>query len=221
MPGEILFVEMEIPERRISRVSDELGMPSRLTDRGDLLRQVRATAPRIVVVNGDAQPERLFADIRYTRALSQVPLVALVPDRSTATDALWLGADSVVDLPVDDDELRLKVASLLRRTEYSRDPDVYDDGQIHLDRSQQRLLVGGAKVELTPTEFRMLSALLERPGRVIEHHEIMERVWGDAYRDRAEIKLYVSYLRRKLARAAIDPIETVRGVGYRYRPPSG
>jgi DNA-binding response OmpR family regulator len=221
MPGEILFVEMEIPEQRIDRVSGELGLASRLTDRGDLLRQVRATSPRIVVVNGDEHPERLFADIRYTRALSEVPLVALVPDRSTATDALRLGADSVVCLPVDDDELRLKVASLLRRTEGSRDPDVFDDGQIYFDRSQQLLLVGRAKVELTPTEFRMLSALLERPGVVIEHHEIMERVWGDAYRDRAEIKLYVSYLRRKLARAEIDPIETVRGVGYRYRPPGG
>src|SRR4051794_12210849 len=141
MAEEILFVEMEISEQRINRVSGELGLACRSTDRGSLLMQVRASAPRVVVVNGDQHPERLLADIRYTRALSQVPLVALVPDGPTATDALRLGADSVVGLPVDDDELRLKVASLLRRTKDARDPDVYDDGLIHFDRGQRRLTV--------------------------------------------------------------------------------
>ena len=64
---------------------------------------------------------------------------------------------------------------------------------------------------------------MRHPGQVLSHEQLLELVWGDAYAtSRDQVKLYVGYLRRKL-RAATDaePIETVRGFGYRYRPPSG
>ncbi|HEX5714280.1 MAG TPA: winged helix-turn-helix domain-containing protein, partial [Solirubrobacterales bacterium] len=55
--------------------------------------------------------------------------------------------------------------------------------------------------------------------RVLNHAQLLELVWGNGIRERDEVKLYVSYLRRKLEQAArVNPIETVRGVGYRYRP---
>jgi DNA-binding response OmpR family regulator len=65
----------------------------------------------------------------------------------------------------------------------------------------------------------MLATFAENPGRVLSHDQLLDRVWGDRIRERDEVKLYVSYLRRKLAdAAAVDPVETVRGVGYRYLP---
>ena len=65
----------------------------------------------------------------------------------------------------------------------------------------------------------MLATFAENPGRVLGHGQLLELVWGDRIRERDEVKLYVSYLRRKLGGAAdVDPVETVRGVGYRYRP---
>jgi DNA-binding response OmpR family regulator len=77
----------------------------------------------------------------------------------------------------------------------------------------------GNEVALTPIEFRMLATFAENPGRVLGHGQLLELVWGDKIRERDEVKLYVSYLRRKLNyAAAVDPVETVRGVGYRYRP---
>jgi DNA-binding response OmpR family regulator len=65
----------------------------------------------------------------------------------------------------------------------------------------------------------MLATFAENPGQVLGHGQLLELVWGDRIRERDEVKLYVSYLRRKLGGAAdVDPVETVRGVGYRYRP---
>jgi DNA-binding response OmpR family regulator len=65
----------------------------------------------------------------------------------------------------------------------------------------------------------MLATFAENPGRVLGHGQLLELVWGSGLRERDEVKLYVSYLRRKLLAAArVDPVETVRGIGYRYRP---
>ena len=65
---------------------------------------------------------------------------------------------------------------------------------------------------------QLLEAFAASPGRVLGHGQLLDEVWGDRIRGRDEVKLYVSYLRRKLAVAGVDPVETVRGVGYRYAP---
>ena len=96
---------------------------------------------------------------------------------------------------------------------------VLTDEFVEIDRVRHRCSVLGNEVALTPIEFRMLATFAENPGRVLGHGQLLELVWGDRIRERDEVKLYVSYLRRKLGGAAdVDPVETVRGVGYRYRP---
>ena len=98
-------------------------------------------------------------------------------------------------------------------------PVVLTDEFVEIDRVRHRVSVLGNEVALTPIEFRMLATFAENPGRVLGHGQLLELVWGDRIRERDEVKLYVSYLRRKLGGAAdVDPVETVRGVGYRYRP---
>src|SRR6201999_4140176 len=92
------------------------------------------------------------------------------------------------------------------------------DDFLQIDRARHRVTVLGVEIGLTPTEFRMLEAFAANPGRVLGHGQLLDDVWGDRIRGRDEVKLYVSYLRRKLAVAGIDPVETVRGVGYRYAP---
>jgi DNA-binding response OmpR family regulator len=95
---------------------------------------------------------------------------------------------------------------------------VIEDDYLRIDRARHRVTVPGVEISLTPTEFRMLETFAACPGRVLAHDRILDRVWGDRIRARDEVKLYVSYLRRKLAIAGVDPVETVRGVGYRYAP---
>ena len=79
------------------------------------------------------------------------------------------------------------------------------------------------QVALTPLEFKLLAAFVRNPNQVLSSDQLLELVWGDASGgSRARTKLYVGYLRKlETAAPGAGPIETVRGFGYRYRPPEG
>ncbi len=167
-------------------------------------------------------PDADGLDILATiRALSDVPVIALTGvDEEQRIAALRGGADDCVSKPAPDAELQARLEALLRRPRQGDlRPVVLTDEFVEIDRVRHRVSVLGNEVALTPIEFRMLATFAENPGRVLGHGQLLELVWGDRIRERDEVKLYVSYLRRKLGGAAdVDPVETVRGVGYRYRP---
>jgi DNA-binding response OmpR family regulator len=167
-------------------------------------------------------PDADGLDILATiRALSDVPVIALTgADEEQRIAALRAGADDCISRPPPEAELQARIDALLRRPRQGDlRPVVLTDEFVEIDRVRHRCSVLGNEVALTPIEFRMLATFVENPGRVLGHGQLLEMVWGDRIRERDEVKLYVSYLRRKLAGAAdVDPVETVRGVGYRYRP---
>ena len=167
-------------------------------------------------------PDADGLDILATiRALSDVPVIVLTGiDEEQRIAALRGGADDCVSKPPPDAELQARLEALLRRPRQGDlRPVVLTDEFLEIDRVRHRVSVLGNEVALTPIEFRMLATFAENPGRVLGHGQLLELVWGDRIRERDEVKLYVSYLRRKLGGAAdVDPVETVRGVGYRYRP---
>ncbi|MBS1883317.1 MAG: response regulator transcription factor [Actinobacteria bacterium] len=177
--------------------------------------------PDLVVLDlelADADGLDIIATIR---ALSDVPLIALAGEaEEDRIAALRAGADDCVSKPPPDAEMEARMDALLRRPRHGDlRPVVLTDEFVEIDRIRHRVSVLGNEVALTPIEFRMLATFAENPGRVLGHGQLLELVWGDRIRERDEVKLYVSYLRRKLGGAAdVDPVETVRGVGYRYRP---
>jgi DNA-binding response OmpR family regulator len=187
----------------------------------DGLRAFYERQPDLVVLDVDL-PDADGLDILATiRALSDVPLIALTEDgEAERIQALRSGADDCVSKPPLEAELEARIEALLRRPRQGDlRPVVLTDEFVEIDRVRHRVAVLGHEVALTPIEFRMLATFAENPGRVLGHGQLLELVWGDRIRERDEVKLYVSYLRRKLAGAAqVDPVETVRGVGYRYRP---
>jgi DNA-binding response OmpR family regulator len=157
------------------------------------------------------------------RELSDVPVVVVTGRDGGGTErvrALRAGADDCVTRPIGWQEMLARVEALLRRPRADeRQSVLLADEFLHIDRVRHRVEALGVEVPLTPTEFRMLAAFAAHPGRVLGHNQILEMVWGSALREKNEVKLYVSYLRRKLGEAAqVDPVETVRGVGYRYQP---
>jgi two-component system KDP operon response regulator KdpE len=79
---------------------------------------------------------------------------------------------------------------------------------------------GEQPIELTPLEYKLLTAFVRHPNQVLSHEQLLELVWGDLDASREQVKLYVGYLRKKLSPEAPDrtPIETRRGFGYAYRP---
>jgi DNA-binding response OmpR family regulator len=191
-------------------------------DGGEGLRLFYAEQPDIVVLGLDLPDGDGWGVLMTIRELSDVAVVAIAVRDGEAerVRALRAGADDCVTEPVGGPELLARIEALLRRVSSRNEAAaVLEDEFVHIDRVRHRVEVLGVEVSLTPTEFRMLSTFAEHPGRVLGHGQLLEMVWGNGLRERDEVKLYVSYLRRKLGDAArVDPVETVRGVGYRYRP---
>jgi DNA-binding response OmpR family regulator len=187
----------------------------------DGLRAFYERQPDLVVLDLELPDSDGFEVLATIRALSDVPLIAITGvGEQERIEALHGGADDCVSKPPLEAELEARIDALMRRP---RQDDlrsvVLTDEFVSIDRVRHRVAVLGNEVALTPIEFRMLATFAENPGRVLGHGQLLELVWGDRIRERDEVKLYVSYLRRKLGGAAeVDPVETVRGVGYRYRP---
>jgi DNA-binding response OmpR family regulator len=184
------------------------------------LRSFYVERPDVVVLAVELPDVNGLEVLARIKELSDVPVVALANDaEEERVGVLRAGADDCVSKPALAEEIVARVEALLRRRRFlPAEPDVIEDDYLQIDRARHRVTVLGVEISLTPTEFRLLEAFAENPGRVLGHGQLLDAVWGDRIRGRDEVKLYVSYLRRKLARAEIDPVETVRGVGYRYAP---
>ncbi len=160
------------------------------------------------------------------KALRQDPSTARIPilmltakaEESDRVLGLELGADDYVAKPFGVRELLARVKALLRRSETSSaSPEILKSGRIVVDSGRRTVTAAGKPVALTATEFNLLRALVERPGRVFSREDLVARARGDeaAVVDRT-VDVHVSSLRRKLGKAG-EMIETVRGVGYRLK----
>ena len=190
------------------------------------LRAFHANPVDLVVLDLSMPELDGFETLERFRDLSDVPVILLTA-RSGEIDKVRgfrAGADDYVVKPFGRQELLARIEALLRRAPASTQLEHYDDGAVSIDYGRRLVLCRGLPVGLTPLEFRLLAVLVENAGRVLSADQIVEHVWGHAAGvSRDQVKLYVSYLRKKLGQQAegFAPIETVRGFGYRYVPPSG
>jgi DNA-binding response OmpR family regulator len=165
-----------------------------------------------------------FETLERLRDLSDVPVILLTA-RGGEIDKVRgfrAGADDYVVKPFGRRELLARIEALLRRTPEPTHLEHYDDGALSIDYGQRHVMCRGLPVRLTPLEFRLLATFVEHSGQVLSADQLVEHVWGHAGGvSRDQVKLYVSYLRKKLGQEAdgFEPIETVRGFGYRYVPP--
>lgn len=166
-----------------------------------------------------------FETLERIRDLSDVPVILLTA-RSGEIDKVRgfrAGADDYVVKPFGRQELLMRIEALLRRAPEPTHLEHYEDGALSIDHAQRLVLCRGLPVRLTPLEFRLIDAFTRHPGQVLSAEQLIEHCWGhEAGVSRDQVKLYVSYLRRKLGERADgwQSIETVRGFGYRYVPPS-
>ena len=166
-----------------------------------------------------------FETLERLRDLSDVPVILLTA-RGGEIDKVRgfrAGADDYVVKPFGRQELLARIEALLRRSPEPTHLEHYDDGTLAIDYARRLVVCRGLPVRLTPLEFRLLGALTRHPGQVLSADQLIEQCWGhEAGVSRDQVKLYVSYLRKKLRQVADDfePIETVRGFGYRYVPPA-
>lgn len=153
---------------------------------------------------------------------SHIPVLMLTArgEESDIVAGLELGADDYITKPFSPRVLTARVKAVLRRKRAAaadEQNEVLRIGELEIDRGKHRVLYGGTAIDLTSSEFSALRFLASRPGRVYTRYQIVDAVHGADYpvTDRSVDVLIVG-LRKKLGEAG-ECIETVRGVGYRFR----
>jgi two-component system, OmpR family, phosphate regulon response regulator PhoB len=158
-------------------------------------------------------------ELRASPQTTTIPILMLTA-KTEETDQIVgfaVGADDYVTKPFSVKVLLQRVKALLRRAESSEAAaDVLELGGIRVDKRSHQVTHNGQPLPLTLTEFRLLEALMKQPGRAFTRHDLMEAAIGDAIVLERTIDVHIKSLRRKLG-AAGQQIETVRGVGYRFR----
>lgn len=193
-----------------------------LSDPNRILEVSRRFSPDLMIVDvmmpgiDGLQICRLF---KADPAFKNVPIILLTA-RAEEEDRIRgfeIGADDYVCKPFSPRELTLRVKGLLHRRDERPETGVksFTIGPVRLDEDRHEVLVDGEPVELTATEFRLLSLLMERRGRVQSREQLLINVWNyDEDMETRTVDTHVRRLREKLGTAA-GIIETIRGVGYR------
>lgn len=226
----ILIVEDEAEIAELIRYHlDRDGFRGRIVRSGAMaLREIEHKRPDLVILDlmlPDLDGLEVCRRLRWERETRLLPIliVSARGDEADIVAGIELGADDYVTKPFSPRVLMARVRNLLRRN--SAEPDaaaasrrlIRADGSIVIDLDRHKVEVGGAEVELTPTEFGILQCLATRPGFVRTRDQIVAAVHGHAaVLSRRAVDVHMTALRRKLGEAG-SRIETVRGVGYRLR----
>jgi two-component system response regulator ResD len=197
-----------------------------------------ADGPSAVAAAATARPDLVVLDIMlpgldglevmrrlHEDAGQRVPVILLTAKGEEADRLVGLrqGADDYVVKPFSPRELVARVEAVLRRSEQGRDarePLGFDG--LEIDPETRRVVVDGREAELTAREFDLLHFLAEHPGQVFSRDQLMDQVWQfPFYSDTTTVTVHVRRLRAKIEPDASNPrwIETVWGVGYRFRAP--
>lgn len=187
------------------------------------LKKARQESPDLIVLDlmlPEVDGLEVCKILRRDTATAGIPIVMLTA-RAEEVDrvlGLELGADDYITKPFSPRELVLRIKNLLRRRHGGEggDPDRLQIDELVIDVPRHLVTVAGRAVELTATEFRLLSVLAQRRGRVQSRDQLLRDVWDyDSLIDTRTVDTHIRRLREKLGKAARF-LDTVRGVGYRF-----
>jgi two-component system phosphate regulon response regulator PhoB len=195
----------------------------------EAIAAVSAEPPHLIILDwmlpGISGME-VLRQIRQRPDLSDLPVILLTArkEEEDRLEGFRVGADDYVSKPFSPQELVLRVGAVLRRSPESggaagRGGRMLRVGSVTLAVEGAWVEVDDRRLELTPTEFKLLQTLMERRGRVQSRQSLLESVWEVSARITTRtVDMHVQRLRAKLGEKA-DWIETVRGFGYRFRAP--
>jgi two-component system KDP operon response regulator KdpE len=167
--------------------------------------------------------------VRTIRRSARTPVIVLSArgQEQDKVAALDLGADDYLTKPFGASELLARIRAALRRAALppgaAAEP-VFQTGELRVDLVRRQVFRGEEEAHLTPTEYRLLAALIRNSGRVTTHRQLLEEVWGANYTDQSHyLRVYMAQLRHKLERDPTRPrlLTTEPGVGYRLRDGEG
>ena len=226
MYGSILVVEDEAPARQLLAANlQSSGYKVRCA--GDVAQAevlMREGRPDLVLLDwvlpgipGLPFTRRLRSDQR-TRDISIV-LISERADEQDKVAALEGGADDYVTKPYSGRELLARIKAVMRRRAPQLADDVIEIAGLQLDPASRRITAGDCEIELWTTEFRLLHFFMTHVGRIFSRAKLLDEIWGhDAFVEERTVDVHIRRLRQGLAPSGHDKaIETVRGLGYRYR----
>jgi len=190
----------------------------------EALDRVREDMPDVVLLDIMMPGMDGYETLRRLRTFSQVPVLILTAkdDEEDRIRGLELGADDYIGKPFGHRELISRIRAVLRR-HYTQPPEALTliriDDRLSIDFARREVLINSERVNLRPTEYRLLYHLVQNAGYVMNHEQLLTKVWGPEYRDESHyLRLYITYLRQKIEQDPAHPryILTERGVGYRF-----
>jgi DNA-binding response OmpR family regulator len=222
--GRILVVDDDVTVSEIlSRYLAREGyIVDKAADGEGALAQAKAHPPDLILLDL-MLPGLSGLDVcRRIRRSSGTPIIMLTArgEESERVFGLRLGADDYVVKPFSPREVAARVDSVLRRAAPARDHAVIDAGNLTLDLQARTATLDGQAVALTAREFDLLSFFASRPNEVFSRAALLAAVWGYTVGDAATVTVHVRRLRSKIESNPAEPrhIETVWGIGYRFRP---
>lgn len=185
----------------------------------NVLAECTAFDPQLVLLDITLPFYNGYHWCQELRRVSNVPVVFLssASDNMNIVMAMNMGADDFIAKPFDRNVLMAKVQALLRRTyDFAVQPPVPVCRGARLRTDVQKLEYGGASVDLTKNEYRILLCLMERAGQVVSREKLMQTLWEtDSFVDENTLTVNVNRLRRKLTASGLEDFITTRhGVGY-------
>lgn len=226
MGNAILVVEDEPTTQKLiavnlERAGHEVMRASSVSEAEVLMRKV---LPDMVVLDWvlPVTPGVTFArQLRADQRTKDIPIIMLtsrVQDSDKVT-GLEAGADDYIVKPFSPRELLARVKAVMRRRAPQLTDDVVQVGTVRLDPAAHRVTAGGLDLDLGATEFRILHFFMTHPDRVYSRAQLLDEVWGDhVFVEERTVDVHIRRLRQMLMPSKQDGlIETVRGIGYRFR----
>ncbi len=225
--GLVLVVDDEPRMTRFIRMNLELEgyHVIEAQDGIEALERVRTELPDLVILDVMMPELDGFETLRMLREVSDVPVIMLTvrDEEEDKVRGLELGADDYVTKPFSARELASRVKAVLRRAQGPSSPQesiLQVDDRLSIDFNKREVIVEGERIHLRPTEFRLLYHLVQNAGWVVPHETLLSKVWGYEYGEDEiqNLRLYISYLRKKIEPDPADPryIFTEIGTGYRF-----
>jgi len=186
------------------------------------LRKAQTLLPDLIILDlmlPVMEGKEVLRELRAGERTREIPVIILTAkiEETDQVVGYSLGADEYVPKPFSIKVLMLRIKAIQRRARGGADPaDIVEHLGVKIDRVRHRTYVEGRELELTPTEFRLLECLLRQPGRAFTRHQLMDAAIGEgAVVLERTIDVHIKTLRKKLGVEGL--IETVRGLGYRFR----
>jgi two-component system KDP operon response regulator KdpE len=190
------------------------------------LRVLQEEHPNLVLLDVTMPRMSGWEACQRIRECSDVPIIMLTGMNAEQDKirGLHLGADDYVTKPFSLEELTARVHAALRRSRYPlvKSLPTQAEDRLIVDRERRLVFVDGERVELSPTEYKMLCCLMDNADRTLTHRWLLTEVWGGAYADEMDyLRVYIHHLRQKIEKDPRKPsyILTEHGLGYRFQHP--